>query len=107
MHSLRRQRTLGTQGRKINLFMATSPKSGSFSATPASSTIESSLGRLGEIVEEIEQTPPPLDILIERYAEGMKLLENCREKLDAAERRIEVITRSARGEPELEPFPES
>jgi exonuclease VII small subunit len=37
----------------------------------------------------------------------MKLLQVCREKLDAAEKRIEIITRSGRGEPTLEPFQES
>lgn len=73
----------------------------------APDSIESSLGRLEEIVDEIEQTPPPLESLIERYEEGMKLLKVCREKLDAAEKRIEIITRSGRGETQLEPFPDS
>jgi exodeoxyribonuclease VII small subunit len=70
-------------------------------------SIESSLGRLEAIVEEIETTPPPLETMIERYEEGMKLLQVCREKLDTAEKRIEIITRSGRGEAVLEPFEES
>ena len=53
---------------------------------------------------EIEKSPPPLEILIERYEEGMRILKNCREKLDAAERRIEIIARSGRGEATVEPF---
>lgn len=69
-------------------------------------SIESSLGRLESIVEEIEKTPPSLETMIERYEEGMKLLQICREKLDAAEKRIEIITRSGRGEATLEPFEE-
>jgi len=69
-------------------------------------SIESSLGRLEEIVGEIEKSPPPLETLIERYEEGMGLLRICREKLDAAEKRIEIITRSGRGEALLETFPE-
>lgn len=73
----------------------------------AENSIEHALGRLESIVEEIEKTPPPLETLIERYEEGMKLLQVCREKLDAAEKRIEIITRSGRGEPSLEPFEES
>jgi exodeoxyribonuclease VII small subunit len=82
------------------------------SKTPAKgpdseASIEHALGRLESIVEEIEKTPPPLETLIERYEEGMKLLQVCREKLDAAEKRIEIITRSGRGEPALEPFEES
>ena len=73
----------------------------------AETSIEKSLGRLENIVEEIEQTPPPLETLIERYEEGMKLLKICREKLDAAEKRIEIITRNSRGETALKPFEES
>ena len=69
-------------------------------------SIESSLGRLEEIVGDIERTPPPLETLIERYEEGMGLLKICREKLDAAEKRVEIITRSGRGEACLETFPE-
>ncbi len=75
--------------------------------TTSEASIESSLARLEEIVGEIERTPPPLETLIDRYEEGMKLLAVCREKLDAAEKRIEIITRNSRGETALEPFEES
>jgi len=74
---------------------------------PSADSIESSLARLESIVEEIEQTPPPLETLIERYEEGMKLLGICRDKLDAAEKRIEIITRNSRGDAVLKPFEES
>lgn len=76
------------------------------SDTPTDS-LESSLARLEAIVDEIEETPPPLETLIERYEEGMKLLKTCREKLDVAEQRIELITRTGRGETRLEPFSEA
>lgn len=76
------------------------------SHTPPGDSIETALGRLEEIVAEIERTPPPLETLIERYEEGMGLLKTCREKLDAAEQRIEIITRNSRGEAVLEPFDE-
>jgi exodeoxyribonuclease VII small subunit len=69
-------------------------------------SLEMALGRLEEIVAEIEKTPPPLEELIGRYEEGMRLLSTCREKLDAAEKRIEIITRDARGNAVLEPFEE-
>jgi len=72
--------------------------------TSSENSIESALARLEEIVEEIERTPPPLESLIERYEEGMKLLKTCREKLAVAEQRIEIITRTGRGEVGLEPF---
>ena len=73
----------------------------------AETSIDSALGRLEAIVGEIDQAPPPLETLIERYEEGMKLLQVCREKLDAAEKRIEIITRNSRGEAALEPFEKS
>lgn len=79
----------------------------SASPNPSEGSIETSLARLEEIVGEIERTPPPLETLIDRYEEGMKLLAVCREKLDAAEKRIEIITRNSRGETALEPFEES
>lgn len=74
--------------------------------SPAETSLEQALGRLEEIVGEIERTPPPLEELIERYEEGMKLLKTCREKLAAAEKRIEIIARDARGAAVLEPFEE-
>ena len=87
-----------------NKLMSTSPEKAP--STPKDS-IESSLGRLEEIVGEIEKNPPPLETLIERYEEGMQLLKTCRGKLDAAEKRIEIITRTGRGETRLEQFPEA
>lgn len=67
-------------------------------------SLESALARLESIVTEIEATPPPLETLIERYEEGTRLLKICQEKLAAAERRIEIISRNAQGEVTLQPF---
>ena len=67
-------------------------------------SIESALSRLETIVNTIEATPPPLETLIERYEEGVRLLKLCQEKLTSAEQRIEMITRNARGEASLKPF---
>ncbi len=78
------------------------------SESPSKETsLEEALGRLEEIVGEIEKTPPPLETLIDRYEEGMKLLRTCRERLDAAEKRIEIIGRDERGNAVLEPFEEA
>jgi exodeoxyribonuclease VII small subunit len=82
--------------------MASSPKN-TPSEDPAPS-LEEALGRLEAIVAEIEETPPPLEELIGRYEEGMKLLQDCRARLDAAGKRIEIITRNSKGETALEPF---
>lgn len=71
--------------------------------TPPDS-IESALARLETIVNTIETTPPPLETLIERYEEGIRLLKLCQEKLALAEQRIEIITRNAHGEASLQRF---
>lgn len=67
-------------------------------------SLESALARLESIVTEIEANPPPLETLIERYEEGTRLLKTCQDKLAAAERRIEIISRNAQGEVTLQPF---
>jgi exodeoxyribonuclease VII small subunit len=74
---------------------------------PSEHSLEQALGRLESIVGEIEKNPPPLEELIGRYEEGMKLLQACRERLDAAEKRIEIISRDSRGKTVLEPFEEA
>ena len=67
-------------------------------------SLESALARLESIVTDIEANPPPLETLIERYEEGVRLLKICQDKLTAAERRIEIISRNAQGEVTLQPF---
>lgn len=71
---------------------------------PSQHSLESALARLESIVADIEATPPPLETLIERYEEGTQLLKICQDKLAAAERRIEIISRNAQGEVTLQPF---
>lgn len=54
--------------------------------------------RLESVVEEMESPELPLEKIIERYEEGMKLIGVCQEKLQAAEKKIELLTRSQSGE---------
>jgi exodeoxyribonuclease VII small subunit len=49
----------------------------------------------------------PLETLIVRYEEGVGLVKVCQEKLDAAEKRIQLISRDARGTVELTDFESS
>jgi exodeoxyribonuclease VII small subunit len=67
-------------------------------------TYETAMQRLELIVEEMESDQLPLEDLLIRYEEGVKLVKVCEEKLQAAEKRIEIITRNAAGEPQLEEF---
>jgi len=53
---------------------------------------EAALADLEQIVAEMENGELPLDRLVERYEEGMKLVKLCDEKLAEAEQKIEVLT---------------
>lgn len=68
-------------------------------------SIETAMERLENLVAEMESGQLPLDKLIGRYEEGVKLVRLCQEKLDAAEQKIQVITRNASGPSGLEDFP--
>jgi len=60
--------------------------------------------RITEVVAEMEEGNLPLETLITRYEEGVGLVKMCQEKLEAAEKRIQIITRNARGTTELKNF---
>jgi exodeoxyribonuclease VII small subunit len=61
-------------------------------------SFEDALQRLDDIVADMEGDRLALDELLARYEEGTRLVRICMERLSAAERRIETITREARGE---------
>jgi exodeoxyribonuclease VII small subunit len=65
---------------------------------------EQAMQRLEEIVEEMESGKLPLEDLIVRYEEGMKLVKVCQERLASAEQRIEIITRNSAGKPVVKKF---
>jgi exodeoxyribonuclease VII small subunit len=67
-------------------------------------TLETAMQRVTEIVSSMESGDMPLEKLIESYEEGTALVKMCQEKLDAAEKRIQIIARNARGEVSLEEF---
>ncbi|MDP9290810.1 MAG: exodeoxyribonuclease VII small subunit [Verrucomicrobiota bacterium] len=67
-------------------------------------SFESGISRLEEIVEQMESDKLPLEDLLLRYEEGLKLVKVCSEKLKAAEARIAVIARDAAGKPVATPF---
>lgn len=67
-------------------------------------TFESAIERLESIVEAMESDRLSLEQLIERYEEGTKLVKICQTRLEAAEKRIEIISRGAAGKPQLAEF---
>ena len=67
---------------------------------------ETSLAELEDIVGKLESGDLPLEASLELFERGIKLSRECRERLTAAERRIEILVRDASGElavEEIEP----
>ena len=76
----------------------------------AETNFEAAMDRLEKIVEQMESGNLPLEDLIVRYEEGMKLVNVCQERLANAEQKIEIIARNSAGKPivkEFEPTPET
>ncbi len=65
---------------------------------------ESAMKRLEEIVKILERGELPLASLLEIYEEGVKLQNFCQEKLDEAERKVEILVRKSEGALERKPF---
>jgi exodeoxyribonuclease VII small subunit len=62
------------------------------------------LQRLEAIAESMEAGDLPLETLLARYEEGVKLHQVCRAKLAEAELKIQKLEKDAAGEPRLAPF---
>ena len=58
---------------------------------PAS--FEAGLDELESVVKELESGDLPLERALELFEKGMKLSAACRTQLEAAETRVEVLTR--------------
>ncbi len=63
----------------------------------APQSFESSLNRLEEIVQALEQGSVPLDKAVELYEEGIRLSAECAERLKATELKLKKLSRSAEG----------
>ena len=71
---------------------------------PDKPTLETAMQRITAIVSEMEEGSLPLETLIVRYEEGVGLVKFCQEKLDAAEQKIQLISRDAKGAVALTDF---
>jgi len=56
-------------------------------------SFEQALARLEQIVSQIEDGKVPLEESIERYAEGIKLIQQCRSILESAEKKIQLLSK--------------
>ncbi|HEY6207155.1 MAG TPA: exodeoxyribonuclease VII small subunit [Chthoniobacterales bacterium] len=79
--------------------MSSKPKQGG-----AELNFEGAMDRLETIVSQMESGKLPLEELIVRYEEGMKLVKICQERLASAEQKIEIISRDHAGKPVVKDF---
>jgi exodeoxyribonuclease VII small subunit len=63
-------------------------------------SFETAMERLEKIVEEMESSKLPLEELLVRYEEGIRLVGVCNQRLAGAENRIETLSRTANERPQ-------
>jgi exodeoxyribonuclease VII small subunit len=73
-------------------------------STTKPKSFEASLEELERIVRELEQGELPLERSLELFEHGVKLSRECQERLNQAERRIEILMRDNQGRPAARPF---
>jgi exodeoxyribonuclease VII small subunit len=64
-------------------------------------TFEASLSNLEKIVRRLEEGDLPLEESLKLFEDGVRLSRECQERLNQAERRIEVLLKDADGNPAL------
>ncbi len=67
-------------------------------------SFEQAIERLEKIVADMESEELPLEDLLKKYEEGTRLARLCGQKLEEAEKKIEILSRQSNGEVELKPF---
>ena len=58
-------------------------------------TFEEAMTTLEQIVTAIEEGDVPLEESIEKYADGIKLIKQCRAILDDAEKKIQLLAKGS------------
>jgi exodeoxyribonuclease VII small subunit len=71
---------------------------------PKEVKFETALGRLEEIVRKMEDGEMSLEESLKLFEEGVKLSRLCDQKLQAAERRIEILLKDQEGNVAAIPF---
>ncbi|MBM3861450.1 MAG: exodeoxyribonuclease VII small subunit [Verrucomicrobia bacterium] len=80
------------------------PKKTPTAAADSGPSFESAVQRLEQIVADMEAAELPLEDVLKKYEEGTRLVRFCTQKLDEAEKKIELLTRKTDGTVELKPF---
>jgi exodeoxyribonuclease VII small subunit len=71
-----------------------------------SKNFEAGLAALEKIVRELERGDLPLEESLKLFEDGVRLSRECQERLNQAERRIELLLRDGEGRPVLSAFDE-
>ena len=69
-------------------------------------TFESSLKELERIVEQLEAGDLPLERSLELFEQGVRLSRDCQQRLDEAERKVEILIKGSDGGYAPTPFDE-
>ena len=81
-----------------------SKNAGQSNSAKAALPFEEALKKLESIVEAMESEDLPLETLIKRYEEGVRLAQVCQAKLAEAELKIQQLEKDAGGEMKLKPL---
>ncbi len=84
--------------------MKTAKKGGAPKPKDDGLSFEQAIERLEKIVADMEAAELPLDDVLKKYEEGTRLVRFCSQKLEEAEKKIELLTKKADGSIELKPF---
>jgi exodeoxyribonuclease VII small subunit len=72
----------------------------------AKKKFEEALEKLEKIVQRLEDANLPLDEALSLFEEGIKLSRFCSQKLEEAERKVEILLKDDSGNLSQEPFEE-
>ena len=68
-------------------------------------SFEESLKRLEKIVEQMERGDLPLEDSIKLFEEGTRLSAECKDHLEQAEGKVQILMKQRDGSAKAEPFP--
>ncbi len=71
----------------------------------ALASFEESLKRLEKIVEQMERGDLPLEDSIKLFEEGTRLSAECKDHLEQAEGKVQILMKQRDGSVKAEPFP--
>jgi exodeoxyribonuclease VII small subunit len=74
------------------------------SEQPEAPSFEAALKELEAIVKQLESGEAKLEESLQLFERGVKLSRFCTEKLDEAEKKIEVLVKDSQGEYKAVPF---